>query len=401
MRSRSHPLVTRCLAALLSLTTPGCSLIFVDGGEPPRCSTSTVAPVFDGIFGGLFVFQTVLAVTSASGDYENSATEASIALSLGFTALFIASAYYGISRTSRCKAWHRNNRHESAGEWSASRQPPPERNPLRAAFSLPKWRVQLIGVPAVEAERVAVRIEGRSVTRQMADCGELTSVVDGLESSFEGGYSVHHSGGLVREVVLVRMDVDALAHAASAEAVEWNLCGQSQRVDPDSRTKIRTFLETFVRRGGKRGDPAAHSRRSEIDDAPPPLAANVTADLDLDGMRLTLLAQPTAHPNIAFVLVPDPAPGAEASACPALGLSAGPARTSLPLTPWTGAADTFYSPVQYPLLRGLAESEGATITACGEQWILSTEHRAAIAAFIEAVSIQVDVPGPVPMLAEP
>lgn len=95
---------------------PGCSLIFVKGppeqpekvpaNVPIDCTSSRFAPVLDSLVGGYQVFRTGFALTAPDSAYSGSALNrpADIAIGLGLTALFVGSAVYGYSNTSKCDA---------------------------------------------------------------------------------------------------------------------------------------------------------------------------------------------------------------------------------------------------------------------------------------------------------
>ena len=105
------------LAASVALT-PGCSYIFTSGGPPPHCSTSKAPPILDTVFGGFEVVRTGIALSNGEEDYVGApiSREADILLGLGFTALFIASAYYGYSTTSECR-----QAQDGSGGWKEPR----------------------------------------------------------------------------------------------------------------------------------------------------------------------------------------------------------------------------------------------------------------------------------------
>ncbi len=94
----------------------GCSFLFTTKAPsqperlPPNerieCTSSKAAPVIDTIVGGLEVVRTGVALGADDSDYRNVAIsrEADIALGVAFSALFISSAAYGYTVTSRCSA---------------------------------------------------------------------------------------------------------------------------------------------------------------------------------------------------------------------------------------------------------------------------------------------------------
>ncbi len=94
----------------------GCSFLFTTKAPsqperlPPNerieCTSSKAAPIIDTIVGGLEVVRTGVALGADDSDYRNVAIsrEADIALGVAFSALFISSAAYGYTVTSRCSA---------------------------------------------------------------------------------------------------------------------------------------------------------------------------------------------------------------------------------------------------------------------------------------------------------
>jgi hypothetical protein len=101
------PLVCACL-----VFSPACSWLFVKGPPPERvdlkyfgdCSSSKAAPVVDTVVAGLETVRTVYALSAENSAYDHLPISrgADIALGLGLTALFTASAVYGYGATSEC-----------------------------------------------------------------------------------------------------------------------------------------------------------------------------------------------------------------------------------------------------------------------------------------------------------
>lgn len=104
-----------CLA--LACAAPGlggCSFLF--SSAPPAgaerltpdskvdCSTSKAPPIADSVIAGLQAVRTGLAVAAEDRVYRDSpiSREADIGIGLGLTALFLGSAIYGYSASSRC-----------------------------------------------------------------------------------------------------------------------------------------------------------------------------------------------------------------------------------------------------------------------------------------------------------
>jgi len=116
----------------------GCSLIFVKapladseefGPDPEmECTSSKVAPVFDTVFTGTNLLS---AAVAASADDKSGTTanqplsrEASVALGLGFGALFLGSAIYGFATTARCDRIHHGSASAPAGSTPAGSSQP-------------------------------------------------------------------------------------------------------------------------------------------------------------------------------------------------------------------------------------------------------------------------------------
>jgi len=108
-----------------AFTSSGCSLLFVkpplagaeDSAPDPEmeCTSSKVAPIFDTVFTGTNLLSAAVAATAddkaGTTSSQPVSREASVALGLGFGALFLGSAIYGFATTSRCDRIH----HGSAG----------------------------------------------------------------------------------------------------------------------------------------------------------------------------------------------------------------------------------------------------------------------------------------------
>jgi hypothetical protein len=104
------------LGLVLALVSTGCSFIFVR--PPPRgpvrliagavqdCTSSKVAPIFDTLGVVAEGARIGYAATAPNKVYDDPnqplSREADIGLGIGFAALFLGSAIYGYSNTSRC-----------------------------------------------------------------------------------------------------------------------------------------------------------------------------------------------------------------------------------------------------------------------------------------------------------
>jgi hypothetical protein len=98
------------LACSCILAASGCSWIFVKPSAPKHmqlryfdCTSSKAAPILDTIGAGLGGASTVYVLsTDSAGVHAPPSHAAYIALGLGITALYTASAVYGYSHTSEC-----------------------------------------------------------------------------------------------------------------------------------------------------------------------------------------------------------------------------------------------------------------------------------------------------------
>jgi hypothetical protein len=82
----------------------------VQAGQPVNCTTSKAAPVVDSVITGLEGLRTLVAISSDDSVYKNVpiSREADIGIGVGLSALFVGSAIYGFSVTSRCENIIRN-----------------------------------------------------------------------------------------------------------------------------------------------------------------------------------------------------------------------------------------------------------------------------------------------------
>lgn len=109
------------LVAALGASNAGCSLIFVKEPSEPRprdCTSSAFAPVLDTILGGYQVVRTGAALGADDSVYEDAPINrtADVALGIGFTTLFVASAAYGYVNTSKCSKLKRGEQLEQEAE---------------------------------------------------------------------------------------------------------------------------------------------------------------------------------------------------------------------------------------------------------------------------------------------
>jgi hypothetical protein len=123
-----------CLAAVLGLGNSGCSFLFVSGPHSQKspgriaaqvdCTSSKAAPVLDTIFGGLEVARVAYAASAPDSVYSNPnqplSREADIGLGLGFAALFVGSAIYGYTVTSKCSEYKAGRVNDELAEESSS-----------------------------------------------------------------------------------------------------------------------------------------------------------------------------------------------------------------------------------------------------------------------------------------
>lgn len=125
------------LTAVLSLGASGCSLIFVKGppehpvtNRPPNCTHSPLAPILDLVGGGLEVTRTAIAIQADDAKYEGASISrgADIGLGVGFSALFIGSAVYGLATTSACGAAGKRLRHDPTEGFDFLNEPPANDN---------------------------------------------------------------------------------------------------------------------------------------------------------------------------------------------------------------------------------------------------------------------------------
>ena len=130
MKQPQYVLTRLVTITTLLATTPGCSFLFVktppdDGGSIVQqraragdCTSSKIAPGFDTAFGTLQVIRTGMAAAAPDSVYEDPnqplSRGADIALGVGFAALFISSAVYGFSNTSRCSKLNADSDSEAA-----------------------------------------------------------------------------------------------------------------------------------------------------------------------------------------------------------------------------------------------------------------------------------------------
>lgn len=70
-----------------------------------ECTTSVVAPVVDGLLTGYQLFRAGYAAQASEGDYASSPIprETDLALGIGLSAAFLASAIYGGVSAARCQ----------------------------------------------------------------------------------------------------------------------------------------------------------------------------------------------------------------------------------------------------------------------------------------------------------
>jgi hypothetical protein len=117
--------ITRVVSVLAGLTlrrlllacaclafSPACSWLFVKSPPPQHvdlkyfgdCTSSKAAPVVDTVVAGLETLRTVYALSAENSAYDHLPISrgADIALGLGLTALFTASAVYGYGNTAEC-----------------------------------------------------------------------------------------------------------------------------------------------------------------------------------------------------------------------------------------------------------------------------------------------------------
>ncbi len=154
----------RSIAAVLSLTVSGCSLLFTHGpgpvGKPPqtyaRCTESNTIPIVDAVIGGLLVLSAAGAFgttqdENASSDTADQGTAATIS-GLLLAGVFGVSAFVGVGRTKKCRASHQ--------EYVAAH--PQQLQPIG-----PGYIPQPIGPGYVPPQNVAVGAQGGSCTAQL------------------------------------------------------------------------------------------------------------------------------------------------------------------------------------------------------------------------------------------
>jgi len=120
------------LALLSVLSFQACSFAFVERAPAQAttlryldCTSSRTAPVLDTIGAGLYGVSTGIAISVSGHEFERYGVSklATIALNLGITALFGASAVHGYRETARCVEAKRglSGRADPVSDWS----PPP------------------------------------------------------------------------------------------------------------------------------------------------------------------------------------------------------------------------------------------------------------------------------------
>src|SRR4051794_4277851 len=111
-RRARRVLVAATMAALLSGSTPGCSLMFVRPPPGPedltpivRCTSSDALPVVDVLVGMLQVMRTLVAFSATDADYAHAAIprEGDIIIGVGLSALFLTSSVVGFRETHQCR----------------------------------------------------------------------------------------------------------------------------------------------------------------------------------------------------------------------------------------------------------------------------------------------------------
>jgi hypothetical protein len=100
------------VVSLWTLVASGCSFIFVtpppkrgDGGQPPACTASYVAPALDGVFTGYQVFRTVVATKASDEVYRDLpfGRNTDIVLGVAFAATHALSTAYGYNAVEECR----------------------------------------------------------------------------------------------------------------------------------------------------------------------------------------------------------------------------------------------------------------------------------------------------------
>ncbi|MBL0216498.1 MAG: hypothetical protein IPQ07_21775 [Myxococcales bacterium] len=145
----------RTIAAVLSLTVSGCSLLFTHGpgpvGKPPqtyaRCTDSNTLPIVDAVIGGVLLLSALGAFgTTQDGDVSSDTADQGTAATISgllFAGLFGVSAFVGVGRTKKCRAAHQ--------EYVAAHPPP----------------MQPIGPGYVPQQNVPVGAQGGFCTAQL------------------------------------------------------------------------------------------------------------------------------------------------------------------------------------------------------------------------------------------
>lgn len=113
----------------LCVCLSGCSLLFVKAVPPKterarphhvECTSGKAAPVLDTVLGTLEGIGTVVAVGRSDDDYADAAYDRSTAVALGlvFTTMWVTSAAYGYTMTSRCaRLTDRQEKYQEVDSW--------------------------------------------------------------------------------------------------------------------------------------------------------------------------------------------------------------------------------------------------------------------------------------------
>ena len=362
-------------AVLLACTlgSSGCSWIFTKDGPPHRCSTSPVPPVADT---ALAITQLTLTLTlpRGTGDADVVGDRVGLLLGLGFSAMFVASAVYGATTISDCKSSRESmDRALDAARAAPKRQGslmPPARRVVRERFELEGWQLELVGVPEVEPDTAALRIETRADASALQGCERLAIEADGTTSMHPArGRSSASSGG-VRETVAARVTVGTLSALGQSIAGKLDLCAQSRAMSPDALAAVREF--TAAHAAARRAMDPANAR---------PVPVELHETLVLGGIPVRVLAQPAQHAGHLFLLLPGANP--EARSCTELIISVDGAPTRMKLGRRPGDDDTPYAAIELALAKRIVAATEATLDLCGELRRLGSNHRKRIGSLID------------------
>ena len=378
-------MAARLLALTLLLAVHGCSFIFTDGGPRPHCSTSKFPPVLDTLVGLYQVARTGFAVSASDSTYEDAllSREADIAFGLGFSALFIASAYHGYATTMECdRRSDPGPPPDESGDLRVTARgrrvgaAPEQRPAVRTELHLGSWELSLLGVPEAEPDTVAVRIESRFRAQRFKGCSELQLIVGGTPFRHHASYRADVVSGQLREVFMARVPVAELVAMTTAPWSSVGVCGHHQLLGGAAQTHIRSFVQQHATR---RASPGVGTQPTPRMDGSPIAVTDI--NVTLTHIAGDVSRQPGAFAEHAFVMLPGVR--VQTPGCEALAIAVDADVVSKPLRQRPGVDPAPFAALEIALLKRIAASTHATLGICGRRYKLSAADRAALTALAD------------------